>query len=61
MEKLRSRKLNSVGSTGCNKKSCDLNITVAFLREERFRKWKTDSGKWKIPVNLTNGKEAYYD
>ena len=44
MEKLRRRKLNSVGSSGCDKKSCDLNITVAFLQEERFIKWKMEKG-----------------
>ena len=51
MEKLRRRKLNSVGSSGCDKKVVTPKIAVAFLREERFKEWKKESGKWRIPVS----------
>ena len=51
MEKLRSRKLNSVGCLRGSKRISAPEITVAFLREERFKKWRIESGKWKIPVN----------
>ncbi len=51
MEQLRRRKLNSVGSSGCDKKVVTPNIAVAFFKEERFKEWKKESGKWRIPVS----------
>jgi hypothetical protein len=50
MEQLRRRKLNSVGSSGCDKKVVTPNIAVAFFKEERFKKQRKERGK-----------EAYYD
>ncbi len=50
MEQLRRRKLNSVGSSGCDKKVVTPKIAVAFFTEERFKKRRK-----------ARGKEAYYD